>query len=101
MHTIRVHEFGDAGKLAYEEAPMPEPKAGQLRVKVAAIGLNFADIYQRRGWYPSPTPFTPGNEFAGVVDALGDGVSEFDIGDRVGTGSGPAFPLPRTASSPC
>jgi NADPH2:quinone reductase len=88
MKAILVHEYGDASKLSYEEVPMPEPKAGEVRVKVSAIGLNFADIYARRGWYPSQRPFIPGNEFAGTVDAVGDGVTEFKAGDRVGTGSG-------------
>jgi NADPH:quinone reductase len=88
MKAIVIHEFGDASKLSYEDVPMPEPKAGELRVKVAAAGLNFADIYARRGWYPSATPFTPGNEFAGVVDKMGEGVSEFKAGDRVGTATG-------------
>lgn len=88
MKAIVIHEFGDASKLSYEDVPLPEPKAGELRVKVAAAGLNFADIYARRGWYPSATPFTPGNEFAGVVDKVGEGVSEFKAGDRVGTATG-------------
>ena len=88
MKTIRVHEFGDASKLTYEEAPVPEPKTGEVRVKVIAIGLNFADIYQRRGWYANQAPITPGTEFAGIVDKLGQGVTEFKIGDRVGTASG-------------
>ncbi len=90
MKAIRVHEFGDVNKLNYEEAPVPEPQAGEVRVKVKAIGLNFADIYQRRGWYPVQTPFSPGTEFAGIVDKLGEGVTEFAVGDRVGTASGRA-----------
>ncbi len=90
MKAIRVHEFGDAGQLIYEEAPVPEPGPGEVRVKVKAIGLNFADIYQRRGWYPNQTPFSPGTEFAGVVDKLGEGVTGLALGDRVGTASGRA-----------
>ena len=90
MKAIRVHEFGDAGQLIYEEAPVPEPGPGEVRVKVKAIGLNFADIYQRRGWYPNQTPFSPGTEFAGVVDKLGEGVTGLALGDRVGTASGHA-----------
>ncbi len=90
MKAIRVHEFGNVDKLSYEEAPVPEPKPGEVRVKVAAIGLNFADIYQRRGWYPSQPPFSPGTEFAGTVDKVGEGVTDFKVGDRVGTASGRA-----------
>ena len=88
MKAIRIHEFGDASKLIYEEVPMPEPKPGEVRVKVKAVGLNFADIYQRRGWYPSQPPFTPGTEFAGTIDKLGVGVTEFQVGERVGTATG-------------
>lgn len=88
MRAIRVQEFGDASQLKQEEAPLPEPKAGEVRVKVAAVGLNFTEIYQRKGWYAFPRPFTPGGEFAGIVDAVGEGVSEFKRGDRVGTASG-------------
>ena len=88
MKAIRVHEVGDVNKLIYEEVPVPEPKPGEVRVKVKAIGLNFADIYQRLGWYAVPTPFSPGTEFAGIVDKVGEGVIDFAVGDRVGTASG-------------
>ena len=88
MRGIRIHEFGDANQLSYGEFPTPQPKPGEVRVKVAAVGLNFVEIYQRKGWYPVARPFTPGGEFAGVVDALGEGVSGFKIGDPVATASG-------------
>jgi NADPH2:quinone reductase len=88
MHIIRVHEFGDASRLVYEEAPLPEPKPGEVRVKVAAAGLNFIEIYQRKGMYPMPLPFAIGAEFAGTVDALGEGVSGFQLGQRVATANG-------------
>jgi NADPH:quinone reductase len=88
MKAIRVHEYGDAGALLYEEAPLPEPKAGEVRVKVAAIGLNFIEIYQRKGVYQGARPFSPGAEFSGTVDALGEGVSGFQVGDRVATANG-------------
>jgi NADPH2:quinone reductase len=88
MYAIRIHEYGDASKLSYEEAPVPEPKAGEVRVKVKATGLNFVEIYQRKGLYPVPLPFTPGAEFAGTIDALGEGVTDFQPGDWVGTASG-------------
>ncbi len=90
MKAIVIHEFGDASKLSHEDVPVPEPKAGEVRVRVRAVGLNMADIYQRRGWYPSQPPFTPGTEFAGTVDAVGEGVTLFKAGDRVGTASGRA-----------
>ena len=88
MKAIVVHEFGDASQLSYEDVPLPEPKPGELRVKIAASGINFADIYGRRGWYPSPRPFVLGIEFAGTVDQVGAGVTEFHLGDRVATASG-------------
>ena len=69
--------------LSYDDIPMPEPKAGEARVKIEAVGLNFIDVYQRTGLYPLPTPFTLGMEGAGVVDAVGDGVTEVKKGDRV------------------
>ena len=88
MKAIRVHTYGDASQLVYEDAPVPEPKAGEVRVQVKAIGLNFIEVYQRKGIYPNPLPFTPGGEFAGVVEAVGEGVTEFKPGDRVGTANG-------------
>ncbi len=78
MHAIRVHEYGDAGKLIYEDVPMPQPKAGEVRVKLAATGLNFVEIYNRKGLYPSALPLALGGEFAGTVDAVGDGVTQGD-----------------------
>lgn len=88
MLAIRVHEFGDASQLKVEDIPVPQPRAGEVRVKVAATGLNFTEIYQRKGLYPNPLPFTIGGEFAGTVEALGPGVTELQLGDRVGTALG-------------
>jgi NADPH2:quinone reductase len=88
MQTIRVYEIGGPEKLLFETAELPEPKAGEVRVKVAATGVNFIETYQRRGWYSVPLPMTPGGEFAGEVDAQGEGVSDFNIGDRVATTAG-------------
>lgn len=88
MKAIRIHEYGDASRLIYEDAPLPEPKAGEVRVKVEATGLNFIEIYQRSGTYTGDLPFTPGAEFCGVVDAAGDGVSQLKPGDRVTTAQG-------------
>lgn len=87
MKAIRVHQFGDASVLQYEDAPLPEPKPGEIRIKLVAAGLNFIDIYHRTGAYPLATPFTPGMEGAGTVDALGAGVADLQVGDRV------AYPL--------
>jgi len=88
MKAIVVREFGDANQLVYEETSIPEPGLGEVRVKVAAIGLNFTDIYQRKGLYINPLPVILGNEFSGIIDALGDGVNDFQVGERVGTANG-------------
>lgn len=83
MRAIRVNEHGGPEKLVVEATPVPEPQAGQVLVKVAAAGVNFIDIYQRIGLYPVPTPFTPGQEGAGVVEKTGAGVDHVRQGDRV------------------
>ena len=83
MKAVRVHKFGGPEVLTLEDIPVPEPKAGEARVKIEAIGLNYIDIYQRTGLYPLQTPFTLGSEAAGVVDAVGEGVTEVKKGDRV------------------
>jgi len=83
MKAIRLHSHGEADALTYEDMPMPEPAAGEVRVKIGAAGLNFIDIYQRRGWYKIALPLVLGQEGAGTVDALGEGVTEFKAGDRV------------------
>jgi NADPH2:quinone reductase len=83
MKAIRIHNPGGPEALTYEDIPVPEPKAGEARVKIEAIGLNYIDVYQRTGHYPIPTPFTLGMEGAGVVDAIGDDVTEVKKGDRV------------------
>jgi NADPH2:quinone reductase len=83
MKAIRVHQTGGRDVLQIEELAVPEPGAGEVRVKVAVAGLNFIDIYQRTGQYKMPLPFTPGQEAAGVVDAVGVGVEGVAVGDRV------------------
>jgi len=83
MRAIQVHQTGGPEVMRCEEIPVPEPGAGQARVKIEAAGLNFIDIYHRIGQYPLPLPFTPGMEGAGVVDAVGAGVTEVQPGDRV------------------
>jgi len=83
MKAVRVHSYGGAKVLTLEDIPIPQPKPGEARVKIEASGVNFIDIYQRMGLYPLQTPFTLGMESAGVVDAVGEGVTEVEIGDRV------------------
>jgi NADPH2:quinone reductase len=83
MKAIRIHQSGPSSVMQLEEVPTPTPGEGQLLVKLAAAGLNFIDTYQRSGLYKMELPFTPGNEGAGVVEAVGAGVSGFAKGDRV------------------
>lgn len=83
MRAIRMHEYGGPEVLRYEEVALPEPGAGEARVKIEAVGVNYIDIYQRKGQYPDPLPVIPGREAAGVVDAVGPGVSDLAPGARV------------------
>jgi NADPH2:quinone reductase len=81
--AIRVHSPGGPEKLTYEDVEIGAPKAGEVRLRQRAVGLNFIDVYHRSGLYPMPTPFVPGSEGAGEVVAVGEGVSAFKPGDRV------------------
>ena len=83
MRVIRVHQYGGPEVLRCEELTEPEPGPGQIRVRVEAIGVNFVDVYQRNGAYPVQLPYIPGREGAGVVDAVGEGVTQLRVGERV------------------
>jgi NADPH2:quinone reductase len=83
MKAIRVNEQGGPEVLSYEDVPDPEPGRGEARVRLAASGVNFIDVYQRTGLYPKETPFTLGQEGAGEVDAVGEGVEDLSVGDYV------------------
>jgi NADPH:quinone reductase len=83
MKAIRIHDHGGPEVLAYEDVPVPEPRAGEARIKIEASGVNFIDIYHRIGLYPMNRPCILGSEGAGIVDASGEGVSEVKPGDRV------------------
>ncbi|MFF9915031.1 NADP-dependent oxidoreductase [Streptomyces sp. NPDC013457] len=88
MEAITYEEFGGPEVLRHEAGvTVPEPGAGQVRVKVAAIGVNPVDHKRRYGWveafYPTTFPAVPGLEFAGTVDALGEGVTGVEAGDEV------------------
>ena len=84
MKAVRVHECGGPEALCYEETPAPKPAAGEALVKIAAAGVNFIDVQHREGRYKLPSrPFTVGSEAAGTVTAVGEGVTEVAVGDRV------------------
>ena len=82
-NAIRFYETGGPDVLRYEEVAVGEPGPGQVRLRHAAVGLNYADTYFRNGTYPIPMPNGLGVEAAGVVEAVGGGVSNVAVGDRV------------------
>jgi NADPH2:quinone reductase len=83
-NAIVVHELGGPEQLRFEAVADPTPGPGQARVRQTAIGLNYVDVYYRTGLYKVPSlPFTPGQEGAGIVDAVGPGVTDLSVGDRV------------------
>ena len=89
MLAIQAGRTGGPEVLKAVDLPMPEPGPGQIRIHHAAIGLNYIDTYHRTGLYPVKTPLVLGQEAAGVVDAVGEGVSRFAVGDRAAYGTGP------------
>ena len=89
MKAIRINEFGGPEVLGYEDVEIPEPGPGQVRVKLAASGVNFIDVYQRTGRYPGDLPRTLGLEGAGEVDAVGEDVDDVSPGDYVAFASTP------------
>lgn len=88
MRAIRIYQTGGPDVLTYEDVPTPTPGPGEVLVKIEATGLNFVEIYQRTGLYSVSLPYIPGGEAAGVVAALGPGVTAFKEGDRVAYGTG-------------
>ena len=85
MKAITIPQPGDADALVLDEVPDPQPQAGEVRVRVAAAGVNRADVMQRMGHYPPPpgAPEYPGLEVSGTVDAVGEGVEGWAVGDEV------------------
>ena len=95
MKAIRIHEAGGPEVLKYEDCPDPTPGPGQALIDVQAIGVNFTDVVTRRGGANPPTsfPMTPGMEAAGVVSAVGEGVTEARVGARPRPEMRSPFPL--------
>ena len=83
MKAVRVHDFGGPEVMVYEDTPDPTPGEGEALVKIGASGINYIDIYYRTGQYPAEPPFTSGQEAAGVVASMGDGVEDLSEGDPV------------------
>ena len=88
-HAIRIHQTGGPEVMQWAEVDVPAPAAGEATVRHHAIGLNFIDTYHRTGLYPLPLPSGIGLEGAGVVEAVGAGVTEVKVGDRVAYAGGP------------
>ena len=88
-HAIRLYQTGGPEVLRWEEIEVGEPAQGQARVRHTAVGVNFVDTYQRSGLYPVPLPGGLGSEGAGVVEAVGAGVTHVRPGDRVAYAGGP------------
>jgi NADPH2:quinone reductase len=88
-HAIRIHATGGPDVLRWEEVELPAPASNEARVRHAAVGLNFIDIYFRSGRYPLQLPSGLGLEGAGVVEAVGSAVTEVKVGDRVAYAGGP------------
>ena len=83
MKAIQILETGGPEVMTVREVPLPTPAPGQVLIQVAASGVNFIDIYVREGRYANKPPFTPGQEAAGTIVAIGDGVENLKQGDRV------------------
>lgn len=109
MKIVRIHEAGGPEVLKVEKLDLPDPGAGEVRIRHTAIGFNFQDIYTRSGQYAAPMPTGLGTEAVGVVEGVGAGVTDFKVGDRVCYASGPVlaacathrnFPAARLLHSP-
>ena len=82
-HAIQIHAHGGPDVMRWEDVPVPDPGPGEARIRQRSIGVNFIDVYQRTGLYPLSLPAVLGNEAAGVVEAVGPGVTVVAVGDRV------------------
>jgi len=87
--TIQIQQTGGPEVMQLVDLPVGDPGPGEIRIKHHACGLNFIDVYQRTGLYPNPMPLTLGMEGAGVVEAVGDGVTHLKPGDRAAYASNP------------
>src|ERR1700759_4800225 len=85
VRAVVVTARGGPEVLEVQERPRPEPAGGEVLVGVEAAGVNFIDVYKREGIYPVPPPFVLGEEFAGTVLAVGDGVTGLEVGQAVAT----------------
>lgn len=89
-HAIRIHEFGGPEMMRWEEVQVPPPGPGEALIRQVAVGLNYIDVYQRTGLYKVPLPGSIGLEAEACVEAVGDGVTDLRVGQRVAYAGGPA-----------
>jgi len=103
MKAVRIHEFGGPEVLRLDDVPVGEPGAGEIRIRHHACGLNFIDVYHRTGLYPNALPLTLGMEGAGIVEAVGEGVTHLKAGDRAAYASQPpgAYSQARVMPAKC
>jgi NADPH:quinone reductase len=87
--AVRIHATGGPEQLVIDTVPVGEPAAGQVRIRHHAIGLNYIDVYQRSGLYPNTMPLALGMEGAGVIEAVGEGVTHLKAGDRAAYAANP------------
>ncbi len=83
MHAIRIHNVGDTDVMKLESVPIPEPADHEVLIRIKAIGVNYIDVYNRKGLYKHPLPLILGQEAAGIIEKVGKNVTEFQQGDRV------------------
>ena len=88
-HAIQIKTFGGPEVMEYVDLPVGDPPPGQVRIRHRACGVNFLDTYHRTGLYPNALPLVLGSEGAGVVVALGEGVTHLAVGERVAYAGGP------------
>ena len=86
--AIQIQKTGGPEEMKLVDVPVGEPGPGEVRIRHHACGLNFIDVYQRSGLYPFPMPLVMGNEGAGVIEAVGAGVTHLKVGDRAAYGTG-------------
>jgi NADPH:quinone reductase len=89
VKAMRMHKAGGPEVLTWDDVDVPAPKQGEALIRHTAVGLNYIDTYHRSGLYPVPMPAIIGSEGAGVVEAVGPGVTEVAVGDRVAYGNAP------------
>ncbi len=87
--AVRIHATGGPEQLVIDQVEVGEPGPGQVRIRHHAIGLNFIDVYQRTGLYPNAMPLALGMEGAGVIEAVGEGVTHLRVGDRAAYAANP------------